>query len=134
MGLNVADLQMADSAVLTVKNLRGDDDQIGDDGVNPVTIEVYSSGSEPGQKAAHREKRTSQPRLWRWMRGEFRNDDRKEEAAERVQKMVGVTKVINNWAIDPHALYGDPLLNYITKQVETFHGNDGNFAKGSSTS
>lgn len=125
--------ELEETAVLTVQNARGDDDLLGADGVNPVTIELYGSGSRQAVKAAHKAGQQAQLRLLAMMRGKV--DKRAAEAAdeEMVQKLVACTKSINNFPVAAADLYANVKLGYITRQVVKFLDDDANFAKVSST-
>jgi hypothetical protein len=127
---DVSQFEIEDTAVLTLKNLKGDDDLLA--GGKPVTVEVYSPGSKPGVRALHKSGRASQMRLMRTMRGEIDNKDAARAEEERVEKLVGFTKSISqNFPIPPADLYANPKLNWITKQVEDFIQRDANFSKAS---
>jgi hypothetical protein len=129
-GFDVSQFEMEDTATLTVKNIKGDDDLL----VNgePVTIEVYSPGSRQGVKAMQKAGRAAQFRLARTLRGDIDNKDAAKAEEERVEKLVGFTKSISgNFPVKPPDLYGNPKLGYITRQVEEFIGKDANFSRGS---
>lgn len=130
---DVSKFELEETAILTVQNAKGDDDLIGADGVNPVTIELYGSGSRQAVKALHKAGQQAQLRLQALFRGKV--DKRAAEAAdeEMVQKLVACTKAINNFPIEPEALYSNTKLGYITKGVIKFLDDDSNFAKGSPT-
>lgn len=131
MGFDVAKYELEDTALLTLKNARGDDDLIGEDGVTPVTIEVYSPGSPQGVKALHKSARAAQLRMFRSMRGEFDPRDAENADREQAEKLTGFTKAIHNFPLAPLAVYSNPRLCYINRQLEEFIGKTGNFSKGS---
>lgn len=129
-GFDVSQFEMEDTATMTVKNIKGDDDLMV--GGEPVTIELYSPGSKPGVKALQKAGRAAQFRLARTLRGDIDNKDAAKAEEERIEKLVGFTKSVSrNFPLSPADLYGNPKLNYITKQVEEFIGKDANFSKGS---
>lgn len=121
--------ELEETAVLTVQNARGDDDLIGADGVNPVRITLYGGGSRQMVKALHKAGQKAQLRLQQLVRGKV--DKRAAEVAdeEMVEKLVTCTKQIENFPVDPSALYANTKLGYITKQVIKFLDDDANFAK-----
>lgn len=131
MTFDVTQFEMEDTAVLAVKNIRGDDDLL----VNgePVTIELYSAGSKQGVKALHKAGRAAQMRLTRTIRGEFDSKDAEKVDQERIEKLVGFTKAVNNFPIEggAEAIYSNPKLGYITRQVDEFIAKDANFSKPS---
>ena len=131
MEFDISQFELDETATLTVQNARGDGDLIGADGVNPVTIELYGSGSKQAVSAAHKAGQAAQLRLQGMMRGKV--DKRAAETADQelVDKLVAVTKAINNFPVSAADLYANPRLGYITKQVAKFQDDDANFAKGS---
>lgn len=131
MTFDVSKYELEDTAVLSLKNARGDDDLIGEDGASPVTIEVYSPGSPQGVKALHKSGRSAQLRVFRSMRGEFDPKDAENADRESVEKLVAFTKAVNNFPLTPSQIYGNPRLCYINRQLEEFINKLGNFSKGS---
>lgn len=134
MDFDVSKYELQDTATLTVKNARGDDDLVGADGTNKVTIEVYSPGSPEGVKALRKAGFHSQARTWRMMREQLDPNDAVNAEREHAQKLADFTKTVTNFPLDPLALYSNPRLVYIAKQVEEFIAKYGNFSKGSSAS
>jgi hypothetical protein len=129
---DISQYELEDTATMTVKNARGDDDLIGEDGVNPVTIEVYSPGSPQGVKALHKSGRAAQMRVFKSMRGDFDSKDAENADREQVEKLCGFTKAINNWPLSPALTFGNPRLVYFNRQLEEFIGKLGNFSKAPS--
>lgn len=131
---DVEQYEMADTAIIRIKNLKGDDDLIFRG--KAVTIEVFSPGSPQGQKALLKASRSAQMRAYRAMRGD--SDPRDAEQAERdhVEKLAAFTKTINNFPIagGAQALYANQRLMYISRQVAEGIDKLGNFSKGSSPS
>lgn len=132
MTFDVSKYELEDTAILTVQNAKGDDDLIGADGTNPVTIELYGSGSRQQVKALHKAGQQAQLRLAALVRGKV--DKRAAEAADKemAAKLAACTRAINNFPVEPEALYLNPKLGYITKQVIRFLDDDANFARPSS--
>lgn len=134
MTFDVSQYELEDTAVMTVKNARGDDELLGADG-KPVTIEFYSPGSTPGVKALHKSARAAQMRIFASMRGEFKSDDAVNADREQAEKLAAFTKLISdNFPLAPLAIYSNPKLCYWNKQAEEFIGKLGNFSKGPSAS
>lgn len=132
MTFDVSKYELEDTGTLTLKNARGDDDLLGEDGL-PVKVEIYSPGSSPGVKAMHKAGRSAQMRIFRSMRGDFDPKDAENADRESIEKLVGFTKGFSaNWPISPAATYGNPKLCYINRQVEEFVGKLGNFSKAPS--
>lgn len=130
MTFDVSQYELDDTAVMTVKNARGDDDLVVDG--RPVTIEFYSPGSPQGVKALHKSSRQSQLRLMRTMRNEVSQDDAANADREQAEKLAAFTKSISdNWPQAPLAVFSNPRLCYWNRQAEEFLGKLGNFSKGS---
>lgn len=133
MTFDVSAIELADTASLTIKNARGDDDLIVDG--KPVVFEIYSPGSPQGVKALHKASRASQMRTWRMMRDQVDPADAVNAEREYAEKLAGFTASITpNLPLQPAQVYGNPRLCYIARQVEEFIGKLGNFTKGSSPS
>lgn len=134
MDFDLSKYELEETATHVVQNARGDDDLIGADGINPVTIELYGSGSRQAIKALHKAGQQAQLRLQALVRGKV--DKRAAEVAdqEMVEKLVACTKAINNLPVPAAELYANPKLGYITKGVIKFLDDDANFAKPSSAS
>jgi hypothetical protein len=134
MEFDVSKYELEDVSVLTVQNVKGTDDLIGADGVNPVTIELYGNGSEPAVKAEHKSAYQQQLRQMGLLRGKV--DKRAGVVAdqEEVDRLCARTKAINNFPLKPAEVYANTRLIYITKQVQAWIANDANFAKPSSAS
>lgn len=134
MLFDLSQYELEETATLTVQNAKGDDDLIGADGITPVTIVLYGGGSRQAVKALHKAGQQAQLRLQALFRGKV--DKRAAEAAdeEMAEKLATCTKEIINFPVDPLALYSNPKLGYITKQVQKFLDDDANFAKASTAS
>lgn len=131
---DVSRYELADTAVMTVKTARGDDDLKGTDG-QPVTVTFYSPGSSQGVKALHVAARAAQMRMFRSMRGEFDPQDATNADREQATKLAAFTESISkNFPLAPLAIYSNPKLLYWNRQAEEFIGKLGNFTKGSSES
>jgi len=129
MQFDIASLELEDTATLTVQNARGDDDLIGADGVTPVRIVAYGSGSREAVKALHKAGQQAQLRMQALLRGKLDKQAAEAADAEQVAKLVALTKEIVNLPIAPADLYGNPRLGYITRQFAKFVEDDANFAK-----
>lgn len=123
--------QIDQTGTLTVMNVKRDGELIGADGVNPVTIEVYSSGSPQAVKALHRAGQALQRRMRETIQGKLDPQAAIKAEAEQVDKLVAFTKSINNFPVDPRTLYSDPSLGWIARQVDAFISDDANFSKPS---
>lgn len=119
--------ELADTGILTVKNKGGNDDLIGADGKNPVTIELYSPGSEPGVKAKRKHAYAAQMRLTRTLRGEIDKSDAAQAEREQAERLSAFTLTVNNFPVPALDLYSNPKLLYITAQAEAFIGKFENF-------
>lgn len=131
MTFDISRFELEETATLTVQNAKGDDDMIGADGVNPVTIVLYGSGSAQMTKALHKAGQKAAQRVAALVHGRVNKRESEIAEEEQVEKLVACTKSINNFPIEPEALYSNPKLGYITKQVSAFLADDANFSKGS---
>ena len=131
---DVSAFEIKDAATLSVQNVRGDDELLYDG--KPVTIELYSPGSKQGVRALHRAGQQSALRVKNIVNGKISKTAAEDADREQVEKLVGFTAAINNFPIPggAEALYANPKLGYIRKQVEAFLADEANFAKGLSTS
>jgi hypothetical protein len=119
--------ELTDTSVLTLKNKRGDEDLLGSDG-KPVTVEIWSPGSEAGVQAMHQAGRAMAQRTSRMVRGENDSKDAEKAERERAVKLTKITKRISdNFPISPANLYANPKLQYISAQVEKHFSDFGNF-------
>lgn len=118
---------------MTVQNAKKDGDLLGTDG-NPVTIDIYGSGSRQAVKAALKAGRDSQARLQAIVRG--RIDPKAPEKAEEEQNerlVLCTARISPNFPVSPMELYENPKLGYIKRQVLAFLEDDANFAPAPST-
>ena len=101
----------------------------------PVTIELYGSGSRQAVKALHRAGQQAALRMQALVRGKVPKDAAQAADREMVEKLVACTRTINNFPIEggPEALYSNPKLGYITRQVVRFLDDDANFSPASTT-
>lgn len=120
--------ELKDEATLTVQNKKGDDDLIGADGVNPVKIVLYSSGTEQGVKAEHKAATQSTLRMQALLRGKVEKNAAVTAEAEQVDKLTAYTKEVINFPKSAREIYSNPKLGYITRQVQAFIADTSNFA------
>lgn len=133
MTFDVSRIELADTASFTLKDA-GLSEELVIDG-KPVTVEVYSPGSEQGVNALHKSSRAAQMRMARLMRNEIKKDDAESAEREQAEKLTAFTKGFSdNLPMKPLDVYTNPRLVYISRQVEEFIGKYGNFSKGSSAS
>lgn len=130
-GFDLAKYELNDTATFNLKNADRTSELKGADGVNPITVEIYSPGSPEGVRALHKAGRAAQARLYKSLRGEVDEKDAEKADAEQVAKLAGFTKSISNWPISPVDTYRNPRLLYIKQQVEEEIAKLGNFSKGS---
>jgi hypothetical protein len=133
MTFNISDFEILETGVLVVQNAGGTEDLL----VNgeQVKITIYSSGSEQGVKAARRETLRQQKTTQAIFNGKIppnAGETAEKDAADRLESL---TAGIENFPIEggAKALYSNPKLGYIARQVAKFHADDGNFTKPSTT-
>lgn len=134
MEFDISKYELEETATLIVQNAKGDDDLVGADGINPVTIELYGGGSRQMVKAQHKAGNAAQMRIQQLIRGKADKKAAENADAEMVEKLVTCTKAINNFPIAPADLYANIKLGYITRQVQKFLDEDANFAKAPTSS
>lgn len=126
--------ELQDTALIWLKNERGDDDLLGRDG-KPVSATIYSPGSPQGQKALNRSARGAQLRLMKTMRGEVDSQDADAAQKEHAEKLAAFTASFSeNFPIAPLSVYKNPRLLHIHRQIDQAIDKLGNFSKGSSPS
>ncbi len=134
MNFDLSQYELNETAVLTVQNAKDDGDLIGVDGINPVRITIYGSGSDQFAKADHRLNNAVTARMQAAFRGKPVKQQAELAQSDMAQKLAACTASIENFPIDPLALYSNNKLVYIRKQVIKFLDEDTNFFKGSATS
>ncbi len=128
---DIAQFELVDTAVLTVQNAKDDGDLLVDGA--PVKITLYGSGSEQNVKATYIADNAATARMQGVFRGKALKNPAQASEQEVIQKLVSCTASIDNFPIDPFALYSNPKLGYIKKQVIKFLAEDGNFMPPSTT-
>lgn len=134
MEFDLSKYELEDTSVLIVQNASNDGDLIGADGVNPVKITLYGSGTEQAVAAGHKAQNAMTARMKEGLRGKITKNDSQLSDVEQAQRLAACTASIENFPVDPLALYKNPKLGYIRNQVMRWQGEDANFAKGSATS
>lgn len=126
---------LEETATMVVQNAKGDDDFIGADGTNPITIEYYGPGTKQAVRAQHKAGQAAQLRVQGMMRGKIDKTSGEKAEEEQADKLIALTKCINNAGeITAEAIYSNPGLCYITQQAIKFNDDNANFAKGSAKS
>jgi hypothetical protein len=129
---SVTDYELADTATLTLKNKAGTDDLLGNDG-QPVTVEVYSTGSDQGVKAQRKQSKRAQMRLTRTLRGELDNEGRRERRTRAGREACRLHRLDQRqFPVGAVAVYSNPKLGYISRQVAEFIAKDAKFLAPSS--
>lgn len=130
---DVSQYELADTAVLTVQNARGDGDLLVDG--KPVRITIYGSGSEQYAKAEHKAANAAMKRMQDVLRGKVVKSS-EAATADLAEKLAACTANIDNFPIEGGALalYSNNRLAYIRKQVVKFLEDDANFIGASATS
>lgn len=128
---DVAFFEAADTGILEVLNQK--EEPLLFNGA-PVSIELYGPGSEQYVKAQAKLDSASQARAFAAIRGKVSKDPN-ESRNQTIEKLVAVTKSINNFPLSggAQALYANPRLGYITAQVAKFIEDWGNFPSASTT-
>lgn len=129
---DLSQYELQDTTTFTPKAANGVDELLGNDG-KPVVFEVYSPGSPEGVKALHKSGRQAQMRMFRSMRGEFDPQDAVNADRESAEKLAAFTKSISsNFPVAALAIYTNPRLLYLNRQVDEVIGKTASFSKASS--
>ncbi len=132
MTFDISQFELLDTAVLTVQTADDSEDLLVEG--NPVLITLYGSGSEQNVRAQYRVDSAANARSQQMFRGKVLKDPVRAAEEEWVQKLVACTASIENFPIEGGALalYTNPKLGYIKKQVQKFLAEDANFMRPSS--
>ena len=132
---NLADFMSAETAVLDVLGPTGDPLLYNG---QPVRIELYGPGSRQGVEAQAKMEQASQSIAMSMAvaagKGWQPKDTPDEMRALQVKKLAAFTKSLINFPVPggAQAIYENPQLGYITRQVERFQADWANFPTGSS--
>ncbi|WP_267386538.1 hypothetical protein [Sphingomonas sp. GC_Shp_3] len=137
MALNIASLAVAAAAKI---HLKGADGELLFDGGKPVCILVHSPGSKPFSTVESRQTARAVKRL-NDNEGKVTAASADERRAETAEDLAAITIAFENLEYPPAgdaqgeqlfvAVYSDPGLGFITKQVTKFLADWGNFKPGS---
>ena len=132
--LDFSAYELDDIATLTVQDASGFEDMLYN-GL-PVTIDIYGPGSAQAVKMLHASGRKAALRTTALIRGKVSQKAGEEADEERVDKLVAITKAINNFPYPggPRGVYANPKLVYIADQVDTFFNDKSNFKRASTPS
>ena len=134
MEFDLSRYTLADTAILEVLDLDGETPLIGQGGL-PVTIELYGPGSEANAQAQARlDQQVQQIGVQSAMamnRGKPPRDTSADMRQANVDFLAACTKSVNNFPVAAAEIYAHPGLVYITRQVERFLRDMGNFSRRS---
>lgn len=126
MDFDVSQHELRDTCVITLKSQRGDD-SLGTDG-QPITVELWSPGSDAGVKALAEAGRAQGLRMMRTFKGDLDPKDAEKAERERVRKLTGFTKAISqNCPLTPEQVFSNPKLCHWRDQVEKAVSDYSNF-------
>lgn len=133
MEFNLSQFELLDTAVLTVQTADESDDLLIDG--KQVKITLYGSGSEQFTRADYRVQNAATARAQSAWRGKVLKNQAQISDQENAEKYAACTAQIENFPIagGALALYSNPKLGYIKKQVMKFIAEDGNFMPPSTT-
>lgn len=106
-----------ESAVLEVKTPQGKP-LLGEAG-KPVRIHLHGPGSSAYQKAQAKYDRAVQTAAFEALRNQGR-DDQEDGRSLQAERLAACTVRIENFPVEPLALYSNPKLGYITNQAVRF--------------
>ena len=116
--------ETVDTAQLVVQNPKGGD-LLGEGGL-PVVINLYGMGSKQYVNAKYKLDNANQVRSIAMLRNN-KAPNPEEVAKSEAEFLAAVTQSIENFPVDPLALYSNPKLGYIKSQVDKFVGDTENF-------
>lgn len=116
--------ETVDTAKLVVQNPKGGD-LLGEGGL-PVVINLYGMGSKQYVNAKYKLDNANQVRSIAMLRNN-KAPNPEEVAKSEAEFLAAVTQSIENFPVDPLALYSNPKLGYIKSQVDKFVGDTENF-------
>ena len=134
--LNIANLAVADTATFHVKNAAGE--PLYDESGNPVQIVLHSPGSRAFATIESRQTARAVKRM-NDNEGKLTAATAEDRLADTAEDLAEVTVSFENFTYGEgltgaalfRAVYGDPKLGFITKQVTKFLADWGNFKPGS---
>lgn len=121
---DLSKFETVDTAKLTVQNPKGGD-LLGEFGL-PVVINLYGMGSKQYVNAKYKLDNANQVRSIAMLRNN-KTPNPEEVAKSEAEFLAAVTQSIENFPVDPLALYSNPKLGYIKSQVDKFVGDTENF-------
>jgi hypothetical protein len=130
---DLSQYELDDTATMIVTTPKGDE-MIGEDGVNPITIEAWGPGTKQAVKAQHRAGQAAQRRIQDAWRQKVDPKAAEKADQERVDKACAMTKRINNLSISPEEFFGNPKLGYVLRAYEQWLDAEQNFFSKSPTS
>jgi hypothetical protein len=133
MSFDISEYELVETSALTIQNPRGDGDLL----VNgkPVVFTLYSPGTAQYVQAEHKANNASTFRMQSMLRGKSVKNQSELSTEELAAKLAAVTASIENFPVEGGALaiYSNPKLCYIRKQVVQYLDDLGNFTKPSPT-
>ena len=116
--------ETVDTAKLIVQNPKGGD--LLGEGDLPVVINVYGMGSKQYVSAKYKLDNANQVRSIAMLRNN-KTPNPEDVAKSEAEFLAAITQSIENFPIEPIALYINPKLAHIKSQVDKFVGDTENF-------
>jgi hypothetical protein len=118
--------ELLETATLTFKDIGGEDEMIGEDGENPVTIELFGTASKKHRQAAHKLNTATQQNYIASLNGSNKIDTEKQEEQQN-EFLVACSGKVTNFPLSPAEIYSNPKLEYMKEQVDSFLKNKKNY-------
>lgn len=118
--------ELLETATLTFKDVDGQSEMIGEDGENPVTIELFGSASKKHRQAAHKLNTATQQNYIATLNGGGKIDAEKQEEMDN-EFLVTCSGKVSNFPLSPAEIYANPKLDYMKEQVASFLKNKKNY-------
>ena len=129
---NLAAFEAPETATLDILDAKGE--PLLGEGGKPVSITLYGPGSEQYARAQAKIDAANTSRTFAALRGgKAPKDTTDDQRRLQAQKLADCTASIQNFPIDPLAIYTNPRLGYITTQAARFIEDWANFLPPSAT-
>lgn len=121
---NVAEFEAAETAVLEVTDRKGEPLLYNG---QPVTIELYSPGSNQYLRATHKIATAQQTATFAAIRGKPIKETVEGNIHKQAEKLAACTASVRNFPVAAFDIYTNPKLGYITNQAAKFIEDWANF-------
>lgn len=122
---DISKYETLDEGVFTFLDPSGE--ELLGEGGEPVTVDLYGTGSKQYVNAKYKLDNDNQARSIAVLRGKTGKNVAEETRVSQAAFFAACTKSISNFPLAPIDIYKNPKLNYLTSQVDKWLGDDENF-------